>query len=192
LTFRYAELRCKSNFSFLEGASHPEELVDRAAGLGLEALALTDRNGLYGVVRAHARARKRGLPLLVGAEMTCDGLGPRGAATLILLAADRDGYAHLCRLVTEAHRGDPIEVAGAVDAVARPPEARVPFLRVADLARGLVALYPGADADSAARLRGSSDAASPWRYPAIAPPGRRPASPPRAAWGGAWAFRWRW
>jgi len=153
LTFRYAELRCKSNFSFLEGASHPEELVDRAAGMGLEALALTDRNGLYGVVRAHARARKRGLPLLVGAEMTCDGLDPRGAATLILLAADRDGYAHLCRLVTEAHRGDPIEVAGAVDAVARPPEARVPFLRVAELARGLVALYPGADADSVARLR---------------------------------------
>ncbi|HVP65795.1 MAG TPA: error-prone DNA polymerase [Anaeromyxobacteraceae bacterium] len=150
---RYAELRCKSNFSFLEGASHPEELVDRAADLGLEALALTDRNGLYGVVRAHARARKRGLPLVVGAEMTCDGIGPGGTAPLLLLAVDREGYAQLCRLVTEAHRGEPIEVTGAVDAVARKPEARIPFLLVAERARGLVALYPGADAGSAARLR---------------------------------------
>ena len=77
---RYAELRCRSSFSFLEGASHPEELVDRAADLGLEALALADRGGLYGVVRAHARARKRGLPLVVGAEVSCDGLGPGPAA----------------------------------------------------------------------------------------------------------------
>ena len=153
MAVRYAELRCKSNFSFLEGASHPEELVDRAADLGLEALALTDRNGLYGVVRAHARARRRGLSLLVGAEMTCDGLGPGGTASLLLLAADREGYARLCRLVTEAHRGEPIEVAGAVDAVARRPQARVPLLSVAEQARGLVALYPGADAASAARLR---------------------------------------
>ncbi len=150
---RYAELRCKSNFSFLEGASHPEELVDRSADLGLEALALTDRNGLYGAVRAHARARKRGLPLIVGAEMTCDGIGTGGTASLLLLAVDREGYAQLCRIVTEAHRGEPIEVAGAVDAVARRPVARIPFLLVAERSRGLVALYPGADADSVARLR---------------------------------------
>jgi len=153
LAIRYAELRCKSNFSFLEGASHPEELVDRAADLGLEALALTDRNGLYGVVRAHARARKRGLPLLVGAEMTCDGIGPGGTANLLLLAVDREGYGQLCRLVTEAHRGEPVEVAGAADAVARRPAARIPFLLVVERTQGLVAVYPGADADSAARLR---------------------------------------
>ena len=53
---RYAELRCKSCFSFLEGASHPEELVARAAELGLSALALADAGGLYGIVRAHAEA----------------------------------------------------------------------------------------------------------------------------------------
>jgi error-prone DNA polymerase len=149
---RYAELRCRSSFSFLEGASHPEELVDRAADLGLEALALTDRDGLYGVVRAHARARRRGLPLVVGAELTCDGLGPGGVASLGLLAMDREGYAQLCRLVTEAHRGDPIDVPGAVDAVARRPEARVAFLEVAGRARGLFALYAGVDAGSVARL----------------------------------------
>ncbi len=101
---RYAELRCKSNFSFLEGASHPEELVDRAADLGLSALALTDRDGLYGAVRAHARARRRGIPLVVGAELAVEGLVP-GPAPLVLLAVDRDGYASLCRLVTRAHRG---------------------------------------------------------------------------------------
>ena len=53
---RYAELRCRSCFSFLSGASHPEELVGRAAELGLSALAVTDVNGLYGIVRAHAEA----------------------------------------------------------------------------------------------------------------------------------------
>ncbi len=137
---RYAELRCRSNFSFLEGASHPEELVDRAADLGLEALALADRHGLYGVVRAHARARKRGIPLVVGAEVTCDGLGP-GAASVTLLAVDREGYAGLCRLLTEAHQGGP----GV--------EARLPFLAVAERARGLFALHGGADADAAVRLR---------------------------------------
>jgi error-prone DNA polymerase len=137
---RYAELRCRSNFSFLEGASHPEELVDRAADLGLEALALADRNGLYGVVRAHARARQRGLPLVAGASVVCDGLGP-GAAEVTLLAVDREGYAGLCRLLTEAHQGGP----GAA--------VRLPFLAVAERARGLFALHGGADADAASRLQ---------------------------------------
>ncbi|MCX5732622.1 MAG: PHP domain-containing protein, partial [Deltaproteobacteria bacterium] len=140
MSIRYAELRCRSNFSFLEGASHPEELVDRAADLGLEGLVLADRNGLHGVVRAHARARQRGLPLVVGAEVACHGLGP-GAASVTLLAADREGYAGLCRLLTEAHQG------GAGAAV------RLPFLAVAARARGLFALHGGADAHSAALLQ---------------------------------------
>ena len=150
---RYAELRCRSSFSFLEGASHPEELVDRAADLGLEALALADRGGLYGVVRAHARARKRGLPLVVGAEVACDGLGP-GPSGLTLLALDREGYAGLCRLLTEAHAGAPLAEGEAPDGtVLRPPEPRLPFLAVAERARGLVALHAGADAGVAARLK---------------------------------------
>ncbi len=150
---RYAELRCRSSFSFLEGASHPEELVDRAADLGLEALALADRGGLYGVVRAHARARKRGLPLIVGAEVACDGLGP-GPSGLTLLALDREGYAGLCRLLTEAHAGAPLAEGEAPDGtVVRPPEPRLPFLAVAERARGLVALHAGTDAGVAARLR---------------------------------------
>src|SRR5512143_314778 len=90
---RYAELRCKSCFSFLEGASHPEELVARAAELGLSALALADVNGLYGIVRAHAEAKRRALPLVVGAELGVSGLELGRPARLVLLARDRDGYA---------------------------------------------------------------------------------------------------
>ncbi len=150
---RYAELRCRSSFSFLTGASQPEELVDRAADLGLEALALADRGGLYGVVRAHARARKRGIPLVVGAELSCDGLGS-GATGLTLLAMDREGYAGLCRLLTEAHAGAPLGDGEAPEGtVVRPPEPRLPFLAVADRSRGLLALHAGADAGVAARLR---------------------------------------
>jgi error-prone DNA polymerase len=65
----YAELHCRSNFSFLTGASHPEELVERAIALGYTALAITDECSLAGVVRAHVAARDRPLHLIVGAEM---------------------------------------------------------------------------------------------------------------------------
>src|SRR5512146_514946 len=103
---RYAELRCKSCFSFLEGASHPEELVGQAAALGLSALALADVNGLYGIVRAHAEAKRQGFPLVVGVELVVRGLAPGRPARLVLLALDRDGYGNLCRLVTHAHCSD--------------------------------------------------------------------------------------
>jgi error-prone DNA polymerase len=99
---RYAELHCTSNFSFLEGASHPEELVRRAHALGYEALAITDRGTLSGIVRAHAAAKDLGLnpaiKLIVGAA-----LEPVDAPPLVLWAADRTGYANLCRLLTRGH-----------------------------------------------------------------------------------------
>lgn len=92
----YIPLWCKSNFSFLEGASHPDELVDEAYRLGLPAIALTDRDGVYGVVRAHVKAREVGLKLIIGSEVTVgDG------STIVLLAQDRGGYANLCRLITK-------------------------------------------------------------------------------------------
>jgi error-prone DNA polymerase len=95
----YAELHCLSNFTFLRGASHPEELVQRAAKLGYRALALTDECSLAGVVRAHVAAKARALHLIVGAEIEL-AEGPR----LVLLAADRDGYGRLSQLVTGARR----------------------------------------------------------------------------------------
>ena len=66
----YAELHCHSNFSFLDGASHPEELAEEAHRLGLTALAVTDHNGLYGVVRFAEAARVVGLPTVFGSEIT--------------------------------------------------------------------------------------------------------------------------
>jgi error-prone DNA polymerase len=147
----YAELRCRSCFSFLEGASHPEELVARAAELGLSALALTDVNGLYGIVRAHAEAKRRGFPLVVGAELVVSGLVPGRPARLVLLAQEREGYAGLCRLVTLAHCGGGLEAAPARRRERE--EVLVALEAVADRSRGLFALYPGADGDAAARLR---------------------------------------
>ena len=70
VTVPYAELHCHSNFSFLDGASHPEELATEAARLGLEALAITDHNGFYGVVRFAEAAKAVGLPTVFGTEIT--------------------------------------------------------------------------------------------------------------------------
>ncbi len=97
-----AEVLCRSCFSLLEGASQPEELVDRAAALGLDALAIADRDAVYGLVRAHRAARGVGLHLVVGARVTV--AGTPGA---VLLARDRTGWANLCRLLTEGRRDRP-------------------------------------------------------------------------------------
>src|SRR5262245_52512144 len=99
---RYAELHCKTNFSFLEGASHGEELVERAAALGYRALAVTDRNSLAGVVRAHIAAKDLGFPLVIGAEIT-----PTDAPPVVLWATDRKAYGRLCRLLTRGRRRAP-------------------------------------------------------------------------------------
>ena len=69
----YVELHCHTNFSFLDGGSHPADVVSRAAELGMEALAITDHDGLYGVVRFHREARDLGIRPIIGAEMTLDG-----------------------------------------------------------------------------------------------------------------------
>ncbi len=95
----YAELHCLSNFTFLRGASHPEELVARAARLGYSALAITDECSLAGVVRAHVAAKEHNLKLIIGAEFKLTD-GPK----LVLLATDRDAYGNLSQLITTARR----------------------------------------------------------------------------------------
>lgn len=95
----YAELHCLSNFTFLRGASYPDELIEQAASLGYAALALTDECSLAGVVRAHQAAKAAGLKLLIGSEMTTsDGL------KLVFLARNREGYGNLSALITLARR----------------------------------------------------------------------------------------
>jgi error-prone DNA polymerase len=105
----YAELHCRSNFSFLCGASRPEELVERALALGYSALAITDECSLAGVVRAHVEAKRCGLHLLVGAEMRLtlpdDAHTPH--ARLVLLAQSRRGSGNLAHWITVARRRAP-------------------------------------------------------------------------------------
>ena len=184
----YVPLWCRSNFSFLDGASHPDELVEQAHALGIEALALTDRDGVHGMVRAHVKAKELGVRLIVGAEVTVDdaadvpaasasrdAVDAAGAAagatrrsmrpdgtvdgapaaagavsgdatgttsaaatddeahlsTLVLLAANRTGYANLCRLITAGR-------------LRRPKgESRVTWPEVCERAEGLIALWGG-------------------------------------------------
>ncbi|HVF15147.1 MAG TPA: PHP domain-containing protein, partial [Acidimicrobiales bacterium] len=106
----YAELHCHSNFSFLDGASHPEELAEEAARLGLEALALTDHDGFYGVVRFAEAAAALGVPTVFGTELTLDlprrsqqGMADPEGRHLLVLARDPDGYARLSRAASAAH-----------------------------------------------------------------------------------------
>ncbi len=109
----YAELHCHSAFSFLDGASHPEQLAEEAARLGLDALALTDHDGMYGVVRFAEAARAVGLPTIFGAELTVGATRvPNGIADpegdhLVAIARDPYGYARLCRAISLAQlRGE--------------------------------------------------------------------------------------
>ncbi|HVU52639.1 MAG TPA: error-prone DNA polymerase [Polyangia bacterium] len=102
----YVELRCRSAFSFLDGASSPEELVDAAAAGGHDTLALGDPRGVYGAPRFFAAARKAGVRPIVGAELAlaadAHGAVPR---PVLLLVEDRTGYQNLCRLLTRAWDG---------------------------------------------------------------------------------------
>ncbi|MEO8629578.1 MAG: error-prone DNA polymerase, partial [Betaproteobacteria bacterium] len=112
----YAELHCLTNFSFLRGASHPEELVERAVKLGYSALAVTDECSLAGVVRAHVAAKETGLKLIVGAEFeikpppaaksksTQRQLSTATTLRFVLLAVDRQSYGRLSELITRARR----------------------------------------------------------------------------------------
>ena len=97
MTSDYVELRTRSAFSFLEGATTPEDLALRAAELGYSAIALGDRDGLYGAPRFHQAAQGAGIKPLVGAELTLD-----DDARLYLLVPDRPRYRNLCRMITDS------------------------------------------------------------------------------------------
>src|SRR5687767_5098526 len=115
----YVELHCHSGFSFLDGASHLDELVRRALELGYPALALTDHNGLYGSMEFARGARLNGLMPITGAEVTLrrpdagapgalpEIEGPHGGHHVTLLAENPAGYANLCRLLTKTHMESP-------------------------------------------------------------------------------------
>ena len=95
----YAELQTTTNFSFLRGGSHPEELVEQAAALGLTAIGITDRHSLAGIVRAHVAAKEAGIRLLTGARLDLE-----GGLSLLCYPRDRAAYGRLCRLLTLGQR----------------------------------------------------------------------------------------
>ena len=110
----YVELHCHSAYSFLDGASQPEELAARAAELGYDTLALTDHDGLYGSLEFAYAAKALGVRPITGAEVTLT-----GGAHVTLLVENRRGYANLCRLLTAAHAGTRV---AAPSGRLRPPE----------------------------------------------------------------------
>ncbi|MEM0965335.1 MAG: error-prone DNA polymerase [Verrucomicrobiota bacterium] len=124
----YVELHAASAFSFLRGASQPQDLVDTAASLGLEALSLTDREGVYGAPRFHQRARECGLRAIIGAELTLAGGG-----VIPVLAISRRGYQNLCQLITRTQLASP------------KGEASFSWDEIVEYSEGLVALTGDAD-----------------------------------------------
>ncbi len=103
----YAELHCLTNYTFLRGASHPEELVERAAELGYSAIAITDECSVAGVVRAHVEAKKQKLTLLIGSSFTLRNAAGDAAVSLVVLAQTRRGYGNLCEFITLGRRRAP-------------------------------------------------------------------------------------
>src|SRR5438477_6033480 len=132
----FVHLHAKSHYSFLDGASSVDDLLDAAAELGQDALALTDTNGLYGAVRFWNAARERGIKPIFGAELRLVDSDP-----VTLLALDRTGWTSLCRIVSAA------QLAG------EKTKPRATFALVVDHAAGLVALSECDDPETLARLR---------------------------------------
>ena len=165
----YVELHAASSFSFLEGASNPERLVDQAAVLGLSSIALTDRNGVYGAARFHHRAkhlnRSAGgekIAAHIGAEISTRAFGersrpsahlphriPEEPARLTLLCATRTGYQNLCQLITRYKLRAPDKQEGTAT-----------LEDLAQHAEGLVCLTGGEEGPLAAALVGGGERAA--------------------------------
>ncbi len=154
MTEGYVELHAGSAFSFLEGASLPEGLIERAAELDIPAMALLDRNGVYGSARFHTMAKKKGVRAHVGAEISVENFGERltppswlphqhkpKPARLPLLCASRAGYQNLCQMITRFKMRETTEGEGA----ARLEEVR-------EFSPGLVCLTGGDEGPLAAAL----------------------------------------
>jgi error-prone DNA polymerase len=159
----YAELHCHSNFSFLDGASHPEELVEEAARLGLEAIAITDHDGMYGVVRFAEAARKLGVKTVFGAELTLGRTAPQNGIPdpegehLLVLARDPEGYRRLSRVISDAQiagkeKGRPVYDLDAVAAAAGGHWVVLTGCRRAAVRRALEREGPAAAATQLRRL----------------------------------------
>jgi len=165
-TLDYIELRARSAFSFLEGSALPEDLVERAAELGYPAIALGDRDGLYGAPRFYHCAERAGIRAIVGAELTLDLPSPSSPGTppgdqrLYLLVPDRERYRNLCRMIT-ASRLRPLNP-GEVEQGCAPKypakgESRVTLDDLERYGAGLICLAGGARSPLALALTRGGD-----------------------------------
>ena len=138
MTQPYIPLRVFSSFTMLEGAMEPKTIAERAAKLDFPAIAVTDRNGLYGVMPFSDACIAKGVQPIVGAMLAVarppELGGEGGIDSLVLLAKDDQGYANLCKLVSSAHLERPIE-----------QDPHVPFAKFDDLSDGLIALTAGSE-----------------------------------------------
>jgi hypothetical protein len=159
-TVDYVELHCHTNFSFLDGASHPEELVEEAYRLGLAGLAVTDHDGLYGVVRFADAARELGMPTVFGAELSLGLPGPQNREPdpagrhLLVLARGPEGYVALSRVISLAQlaggeKGRPVY---DLDALAGALRGRVVVLTGCRKGHVPAALYAGGPAAATTEL----------------------------------------
>src|SRR5260370_10429458 len=162
MTDRYVELHAASAFSFLEGASQPEQLIERAVELEMPAMALLDRNGVYGSARFHSSAKRNEVRAHGGAEIAVSSFGARltppswlphrhvtEPARLPLLCESREGYQNLCQLITRFKMRETTKQEGATD-----------FDDLEQYASGLVCLTGGDEGPLAAALmRGGEEAA---------------------------------
>ena len=149
---RYVELTTRTSFSFLSGATAPELMIFRAAELGYDAIAITDRDGLYGIVRAQEEGERQGIRVIVGCELTLEQQGldvpdiPGKPTTITVLVENHVGYTNLCKLLTESHerhpRSQPTRRADNLDEDELPRNtfAGIPLSSVCARAEGLWAL----------------------------------------------------
>src|SRR6476469_2541083 len=160
----YAELHVHSNFSFLDGVSQPEALVEEAARAGLDAIALTDHDGMYGVVRFAEAARELGMRTVFGAELSLDLPGPQNGVRdpvgqhLLVLARELEGYRRLCRVISNAHlrggeKGRPVYDLDEVVEELRGHAVVLSGCRKGAVRRALVASGPDAAYAEVFRLR---------------------------------------
>ena len=172
----YSELHAHSCFSLLDGVPFPEQLAERAAELGLPAIALTDHDAVYGAVPFFARARELGVKPILGIELTLTAADPASGGLsghLTLLAENQAGYRNLCQLVTQARADRPKGEAGLPDA--RLPEHAGGLICLSGCRRGPVArpLLEGSPARPAPRWSGwwksSAAARCTWKCSAARP-----------------------
>ncbi|WP_394848999.1 error-prone DNA polymerase [Pendulispora brunnea] len=156
----FVELWARTNFSFLMGATPPARLIHRASKLDYDAIGITDRDGLYGSVRALEAARNEGMRTIVGCELTVEE-GDDTFCTLVVLVENHVGYTHLCRILTRSHHLHPKGKEPAVRRHSRWGEplpknlyAGLPFSDMADHTEGLWALVsPDASPELAAKIK---------------------------------------